>query len=102
MLLGSRNFPQALPAPFIRKLRAASPLACHPRAVEVFLDLRTVAGTLETCAEELGFFERDRRAIQPAHEFGRCPPLAGAGAALGQEHAVAADAGIDPLMGGVE
>src|SRR4051794_11453959 len=80
----------------------ASPLVRHARAVEMLFDLGTVAGALETGAEQLGLLQRNRRAIQSAHEFGRCATLAGTRPAFGEKHAVPADAGIEPLMCRVE
>ena len=66
------------------EITRASALARNARAVEMGLDLRAVAGALETGAEQFGLLERDRGAIQPAHEFGRCAPFAGSRAAFGE------------------
>ena len=44
------------------------------RAVELFVDFRTVSGVLKARAKEFGLFKRDGGSIKPAHEFVR--PLA--------------------------
>src|SRR6186713_2429339 len=91
-----------LRVPFGYSRSLVSSLARHARAVEMLLDLRAVAGALETRAEELGLPERDGGAIQPAHEFSGGASLARGGTAFSEKHAVAADAGVESLMRRIE
>jgi hypothetical protein len=60
------------------------------------VDLRAVAGALETYAKEFDLVKRDRGSIKSAHELRSRAPLARI--TFGEKHAVSADAGIETMM----